>query len=129
MAAAVQKEALTLYVHYEPRKAEGEPFKLKLKVPLTKTVGAMTAAFAKAVARSERGYGLTLDASDCFVNRMDAQSTYVRPEALVSEFDDREEIRVVRRDDVPEPEVDTTNWAAPRPTAFWISHMKDDGGI
>ena len=129
MAAAVRKEAITLFVHYAPRKTEGEPFKLKLKVPKSKTVAAMTAAFVKAVARSERGYGLTLDASDCYVNRMDAENTYVRPEALVSEFSDREQIRIVRRDDVPEPDVDTTNWSTPRPTAFWISNMKDDGGI
>ena len=55
--------------------------------------------------------------------------SYVRPETLVSELENKEELRLVRRDDVPEKEVDTTNWATPRPTAFWISNMKDDGGI
>ena len=98
-----------------------------MKVPKTKTVASMIKAFAKAVAKSERGYGLTIDIDDCFVNRMD--DTYVRPEALVSEFANKEEIRIVRRDDVPEVEKDTTNWSTPRPTAFWISNMKDDGGI
>ena len=120
-------ELKTLIVHYKPRKKEGEPFKLKLTVPPTKTVAAVASAFVKAVAKSDRGYGLSLDATECFVNRMD--DSYVRPETLVSELENKEELRLVRRDDVPEKEVDTTNWATPRPTAFWISNMKDDGGI
>ena len=145
-------EVVSLVVHYKPRPKENcEPFKLKLKVPATKTVAALMKAFCKAVATSQRGYGLLLDPDDCFVTKMDAPPpaltgtatvdekalrkwedalTYVRPDALVGEsFAHREEIRLVRRDDLPEPDVDTTNWATPRPTAFWISNMKDDGGI
>ena len=47
-----------------------------------------------------------------------------RPEALVGTFSDREELRVVRRDDVPEKETDDTNWGAPRETSFWTITTK-----
>lgn len=91
-------------------------------MPQSKTVKALVKAFAKAVARGERGYGLTLDVADCFVNREDG--TFVRPDALVATLADKEELRVVRRDDVPEKEVDTTNWGAPRELSFWTLTTK-----
>ena len=93
-----------------------------MKVPKTKTVASMIKAFAKAVAKSERGYGLTIDIGDCFVNRMD--DTYVRPETLVAEFANKEELKLIRRDDVPEKEVDDTNWGAPRELSFWTITTK-----
>ena len=130
MAAVVEAaEVITLYVHYTPRETEGEPFKLKLKLKKTKTVQQMVAAFVKGVARSSRGYGMELDASSCYVNRINDDATYVRPETPVSAFANKEEIRIVRRDDVPEKWADPTNWKTPRATAFWIAGMKDDGGI
>ena len=58
--------ATIIVAHYKPRPSEGEPFKLKLKVPRTKTIQAVVKAFAKAVANSPRGYGLVLDAADCY---------------------------------------------------------------
>jgi len=121
MAATV-----TLIAHYKPRPSEGEEFKLKLKVPGTKTVNAVVKAFAKAVAKSPRGYGLVLDATECFVNLPDG--TYVRPETLAGDLG-APEIRIVRRDDVPETRADDTDWARAKPTAHWIANCKDDGGI
>ena len=63
-AAAKEQEMLTLYVHYRPRREEGAEFKLKLGLPKRKTVAAMMKAFAKAVAKSDRGYGLTIDVAE-----------------------------------------------------------------
>ena len=62
---------LTLYVHYRPRREEGAEFKLKLGLPKRKTVAAMMKAFAKAVAKSDRGYGLTIDVAECFVTKIE----------------------------------------------------------
>lgn len=137
---------LTLYVHYRPRREEGAEFKLKLGLPKRKTVAAMMKAFAKAVAKSDRGYGLTIDVAECFVTKMDvpppAQTgnkgadaaarrawenalAYVRPETLVGDaFRHKEDVRLVRRDDVPEDEVDETNWGAPRELSFWTITTK-----
>lgn len=47
-----------------------------------------------------------------------------RPEALVGTFSDREELRVVRRDDFPDKETDDTNWGAPRELSFWTITTK-----
>lgn len=77
-------EVLTVFVSYTPRDSEGEPFRLKMKVPRGKTVKALVKAFAKSVARSERGYGLTLDPAECFVNRED--DSFVRCVSLVPPF-------------------------------------------
>ena len=48
----------------------------------------------------------------------------MRPEALVETLSDKEELRVVRRDDVPEKEVDTMKWGAPRDHSFWTITTK-----
>ena len=78
-------EVVSLVVHYKPRPKENcEPFKLKLKVPATKTVAALMKAFCKAVATSQRGYGLLLDPDDCFVTKMDAPPPKSLPRGLAS---------------------------------------------
>ena len=122
------QDALRLTAHYKPRTTEGEPFSLSLKVPGSKTVEALLRAWAKAVSKSPRGYGLSIDTDNLYITKSD--ETYIRPETRVADaFADREEIRIRRRDDVPEAAADTTNWSKARPTAFWIANNKDDGGI
>ena len=146
-AMAAKDAVVTLVVHYKPRPSEGEPFKLKLKVPSTKTVEAAMKAFAKAVAKSDRGYGLVIDPADCYAKRIDAPppeptghapvddaalerwedaQAYVRPETTVGKVfpDGRGALRLVRRDDVPEKDVDDTNWGAPRELSFWTITTK-----